>query len=123
MTADRPDIVAEYRLARRLSRLFRVERAGRFERHAAVAARRLIERRGRLIEALIATEQRRREAALPPPRALHEALLALADEARRSGAAAADRLTRVQRELRLRRAGAPGSGMRGAPAGRLLGRG
>lgn len=108
---------------RRLARLFRLERLGRLERCPAAMARRLIERRAALIDAVIAgAEYRRRaDAAAAHPPALIDALDELALEVGRCRPAAERRLRELTDELSLRRGEAPPSGLRGGAGGRLLG--
>jgi len=110
----------ESRMARRLSRLLRIERAGGFERHAAPTVRRLITRRGGLIEQLIASHARHRSA---HPTGLDAALIDLAYEVRQSQQFAAIRLQRLEAELRLRRGDGPATGIREGAGGHLLGSG
>lgn len=123
MTNVAPDLdAAQRRMARRLARLFRIERAGRFEQRP-VAAVRLMERRGALIDALIATLSQRRSGTDLRSPGLEGALADLAFEVRRSRERAKTRLERLHAELRLRRGDMPPSGLRGSGGGKLLGRG
>jgi hypothetical protein len=109
------------RMTRHLARLFRLERVGRLERHSATMARRLIERRGVLIDTLIAAEHQRRAAVAAHPPALADALAELSAEIGRCRPSVERRLHELAAELRLRRGGAAPSGLRGSASGRLLG--
>ena len=108
------------RTARRLSRLFRIERAGGFDRRPAATVRRVIERREALIEELIAFQLRHSNAPSP---ALLRALAELADEVGRSRDYAETQLEKLRMELGLRHGERPASGLRGGVSGQLLGRG
>jgi hypothetical protein len=124
MSVAPPDLdIGERRLARRLSRLFRIERAGGFDRRPAATVRRLIERRGALIDELIAVERRRRSGNAAGSAALHQSMAQLADEARRSRDCAEAHSARLRAELELRRGRGPATGLRGGAGGTLIGRG
>jgi hypothetical protein len=124
MGATLPDLdTCERRLARRLSRLFRIERTGGFDRRPAATIRRLIERRGALIDELIALERRRRSGAAAGSAALHRSMAELAGEVRRSRDRAEAHSARLQAELGLRRGRGPATGLRGGTSGTLIGRG
>jgi hypothetical protein len=114
---------AEGRIARRLARLFRIERLGGFERRSPATASRLVERRGALIAQLIALDDRRGSVFAPRTGALDEALRALAREVERGRDSAVARADRAMAELQLRRGGWLQRGIRGGARGRLLGRG
>lgn len=108
------------RIARRLSRLFRIERSGGFDRRPAETVRRMIERRDALIDALIAFQRRHEEAPSP---ALLRSLAELADEARYAQEYAEAQVVRLRAELGLRRGDGRPTGLRGGAEGQLLGRG
>jgi hypothetical protein len=111
------------RTARRITRLFRIERIGRLERRPAATIRRLITRRGALIDALIAAERRRRSDAETRPPALEQAFAELALEVGECRPSAERRLFELAAELRLRRGEVPPTGLRPSIGGQLLGRG
>jgi hypothetical protein len=114
-----PDLEArERRLARRLSRLFRIERAGGFDRRSAATVRRLIDRRGALIDALIALERRRGSGRSV---ALHQAMAELSREVRQAREQAEARIADLRVELGLRRGAGPPTGLRSGTSGRLIG--
>ena len=73
----------EGRAARRLARLFRIERHGGLARWPPETARRLIARRGLLVDELIALEVRRRSFAPWVPTELELAIEILAREVAR----------------------------------------
>jgi hypothetical protein len=123
MTVDAMTLTRqEVRAARRLARLFRIERSGRLNRHPREAVRRLAERRGLLIDELARLDQRRRSLA---PRSLMELDLAMGELTREVGHAeqvCLALLAGLRDELdRLRGEGNP-SGLRDGAAGKLLGR-
>jgi hypothetical protein len=115
----------ERRIARRLSRLFRIERIGGFDRRPAATVRRLIARRGALIERLIAIERQRysQEYSLKHSAALQQAMTDLSAEVRQAQEQAAARAERLRLELRLRRGAGLPTSMRSTASGRLIGRG
>jgi len=113
----------EYRLARRLARLFRIERRGRFDRRPGDVAVRLVARRGALIDELMRLERRRRSLT---PWNLPELDIALAGLAREVGSGeqwCRERLAELGAELDRRRGIGTATGLRAGGAGRLLGRG
>jgi len=111
----------ECRLLRRLARLFRAEREGALARRPVALATRLIERRGLLIDQLLALERGRRDAAPAPElRAAARALAAEIGAARRD---AETRIDRLRRELRALGGEGAFTGMRNLAAGRVIGRG
>jgi hypothetical protein len=124
MVASPLDLAAqECRLARRVARLFKAERAGRFDRRPFATAQLLIERRGGLIAELIGiAAQRPRGASLVPP-ILAQALAELAHEADRLRGPIEQRLASIEAELGMRRSGTPATGLRRDAGGRLLGKG
>ena len=107
------------RAARRLTRLFRLEREGRFARCSIEIMQRLVARRA----ALIAQLPPRRSAGQPPD--LDVAMRELAAEVERSRPAAQQRRDELSRAIRFERRTASGipTGLRGEPARHLLGRG
>jgi hypothetical protein len=120
---DATDLDAwETSAARRLCRLFRAERGG-IEGRKALTVRRLVERRGALIEALIAAEDRRGGGRAAPSPKLVQAFAELALEVDRCRAQATTRVERLRWALRLRLGDRQASGVRGDGGGRLLGRG
>lgn len=112
----------EARAARRLLRLFRIERSGGFERRPAEIGWRLISRRGDLLAELAALERRRRALAAPPSPELAAALGDLAREAAWSRSRAETLASALADEIETRRRPAATSGLRDG-GGRLLGQG
>ncbi len=108
------------RIARRLSRLFRIERCGGFDRRPAETVRRMIERRDALIDALIAFQRQHEKAPSP---AFLQSLAELADEARHAQEYAEAQVVRLRAELGLRRGDGRPTGLRGGAEGQLIGRG
>jgi hypothetical protein len=124
MNKNGKDVIAyEARAARRLGRLFKIERAGGFDRRPAATVRRLVERRGAIIAELFRLERMRRS--LPPARLaeLDQALRELASEVGRSLHHSKTRIERLGADLRLRGGGGPPTGLRDRAPGRLLGQG
>jgi hypothetical protein len=119
--ADRE--AAPLRLARRLVRLFRSERAGRLRRWPDATARHLIARRGALIAALVAAGERGESGDAPRLPALDDALRELAFEVDRCRPPAERRAQELAAELRLRHGETAPSGLRRSGGGRLLGSG
>jgi hypothetical protein len=112
----------ESRTARRLGRLFRIERAGRLAGRPGEIAWRLIERRARLVDELMRLDAARRPLAAPVPAELTAAIGDLAREVRRSQAECVARIEALQHELEQRRGAPRASGLRDrAAGGRLLG--
>jgi hypothetical protein len=113
----------EIRIVRRLSRLFRIERSGRLGRRPLDTVRRLIDRRGLLIEELMRLDARRRASALGASGELDLAMGAFATEIEEGGRRCQEVLAELGAELsRLRGEGAA-TGLRDGVAGQLLGRG
>lgn len=119
---DTTDDVATGRLARRLGRLFRIERRGGFERRP-LAVHCLVERRGALVNRLIALADGAPAAGALRSRAVEEALAELDREVGRLQPEAEQRAKRLAAELRLRRGGGVPTGLRDGAGGRLLGEG
>src|ERR1700676_975108 len=89
----------EMRTARRLARLFRIERSGRLERWPRETTCRLAERRGRLIDELVRLEARRRSIAPWTPPELDLAMGALRLEVDRAEQSCMTLLARLDAEL------------------------
>lgn len=113
----------EIRATQRLIRLFRAERSGRFARRSPETVRRLIDRRGGLIQALLRMDARRRSLAPRIPGELGLAMGALALEVGQAERCCLDHLARLDAELRQARSEGQTTGLRGNAGGRLLGRG
>jgi len=113
----------EDRAARRLARLFRIERSGRFERRPAETVRRLIQRRGRLIDELLRLDARRRSVAPSVPIGLGLTMGLLAQEVERTEQSCLELLARLGAELRQLRGEGIATGLRDSAGGRLLGQG
>lgn len=113
----------EYRMARRLARLFRIERAGGFARRPGDVARRLIERRGRVIDDLVRLDARRLSLAPWTSTELDAAIGALAREVGRAEQRCREVLAELGAELRRRRGLGTATGLRDGAGGRLLGSG
>ncbi|HEX3860981.1 MAG TPA: hypothetical protein VHY35_04760 [Stellaceae bacterium] len=113
--------LAQCRAARRLARLFRIERHGGFDRRPADVAQRLVERRGTIIAELLAL-------ALAPPGSplrsaeLDSVLRDLAVEVEHARLTAQQRHDTLDSELHFRRGESP-TGIRNGAGGQLLGRG
>jgi hypothetical protein len=112
----------ERQVARRLARLFRAERLGRFEARPIELAKRLVDRRTGLIEELLLLEERRRSLEPWTPTELDLAMGVLAKEVECAEQHCLERLAELSAELRLRR-GAPPTGLRDRVNGRVLGQG
>jgi hypothetical protein len=119
-TAPDP-IERQCRTARRLRRLFRIERNGGFDRRPLAAVSRLVARRGALIAELAAHDDRRLLTAVPAPSGLDRDLNALRREVERSLGAAQLRLQRIGKDLRISRGEGSPTGLRDGGAGRHLG--
>jgi hypothetical protein len=119
-TAPDP-IERQCRLARRLARLFRIERNGGFDRLPAAAVSRLVARRGRLIAELAALDPRRRLTAVPASSGLDQELTALRREVERTLGATRLRLQRIGKDLRISRGEGSPTGLRDGGVGRHLG--
>ena len=113
----------EQRAARRLARLFRIERAGRFSGRPAETVRRLIERRGRLADELAALDARRQSLARRTTVELDLAIGALAQEVECTERWCVERLAEIRAELARRRGAGTATGLRDRVDGQLLGRG
>jgi hypothetical protein len=108
--------------ARRLARLFRIERSGRLNRNPREAVRRLAERRGLLIDELTRLDQQRRLLGPHPQTELDSAMGELTREVGQAEQFCLALLGELRDELDgLRGKGSP-SGLRDGAAGKLLGR-
>ena len=116
-------LAQEQRAARRLARLFRIERAGRFSGRPAETVRRLIERRGRLADELAALDARRQSLARRTTVELDLAIGALAQEVDCTEQWCVERLGEIRAELARRRGVGTATGLRDRVDGQLLGRG
>jgi len=113
----------EYQLARRLARLFRIERSGGFARWPTQTVRRLIERRGIVADELMRLDARRLSVAPSTTAALDTAIGALAREVDVAEQHCLRRLTDIGAELERRRGIGAATGLRDSSDGRLLGSG
>jgi hypothetical protein len=121
-TASRLELI-EIRAARRLGRLFRIERIGCFERRPIAIVQRLTARRARLVDELLRLDADRRSGAAAGSVELAAAMRELAREVDRCQARCVDRITTLAGELGWRHARGIATGLRDAGDGRLLGRG
>lgn len=116
--------IRESRAARRLGRLFRLERAGAFARWPAETVWRLIARRGTLVAELSELERQRAGAAASPLPELEAALGELAREVELSRERAEALVAELGAELRARRSAGVATGLRDdGGQSRLLGHG
>jgi hypothetical protein len=113
----------EYRTARRLARLFRVERSGRFARLPAETVDRLIERRGVLIGELAAIDAKRLSLAPWATPDLDIAMGVLAREVDCAEQRCREVIAELGAELERRRGMGTATGLRDGADGRLLGSG
>lgn len=113
----------EYRTARRLARLFRIERSGRFARRRADVVQRLIERRGAVIDELARLDAKRLSLAPWATPDLDIAMEMLAREVDRAEQRCRELLAELGVELERRRGLGTATGLRDGAAGSLLGRG
>jgi hypothetical protein len=113
----------EYRAARRLTRLFRIERSGRLGRWPHGIVQQLMDRRTRLIDELQRLEQRRRSRAPSTRAELDLAMGALAQEVDLAEQRCLERLAELGAELGRRRGGGMATGLRDGTDGQLLGHG
>jgi len=124
MTDNRSDLtMQESRAARRLARLFRIERSDRVERWRNEALWRLIGRRRRLLDELIRLDVERRSLAAPLSPELGTAIGELALEVSQLRKLSLARIEALGGELRRRQGAGLATGLRDSAAGRLLGRG
>ena len=123
MTVPATDLfIAESRAARRLARLFRIERHGGFDRWPAATVSRLIERRGMLVKDLKHLNGVRRS--LPATRSseLDAALKALETEVNRAINPTRSRVEQIGGDLRSLTAARLPTGIRDTGRGQLLGK-
>jgi hypothetical protein len=113
----------ECRAARRLTRLFRIERNGDFTRWPIETWRQLLHRRSAVIDEVLHLEKKRRTHATLIPAELGDALAELSREVARSRALAETRVALLAEELSRRHGQSPATGIRANLAGQLLGRG
>ncbi len=114
-------ITREYRVARRLARLFRLERSAGFARRSADVARRLLERRGAVIDELMRLDAKRLSLAPWATAELDIAMSALAREVDRAEQHCQELLAELGGELKRRRGLGTATGLRDGADGRLLG--
>jgi hypothetical protein len=113
----------EIAIARRLARLFRLERSGHLRRRPVETVRRLIDRRGRLIDELTQLEERRRSLAPWVPDELGSTMGALAQEVERGEQRCLEFLAEIGARRSQLRGKGTATGLRDGADGRLLGRG
>ncbi len=113
----------EILLARRLARLFRLERSGHLHRWPVDTIRRLIERRGRLIDELTQLEERRRSLTPWVVDELDLTMGALAREVDQGEQRCLEFLAEIGARLSRLRGEGTATGLRDGVDGRLLGRG
>ncbi len=114
-------IDCEARIARRLSRLFRIERNGGFERSPFAIVKKVVDRRGMLVEVLMTIDSKRRSVGALPSQELEAALTDLSREAERTWDRAHARLEQIGNDLRLSRGEGLATGIRTSTAGHNLG--
>src|SRR5580700_3957662 len=102
----------ESRAARRLGRLFRIERAGRFERRPIETVGRLVQRRAGLIDELIRLDAERRTRAISGSVELDAAIGELQQEIDRSQTHCIARIAASAAELGQPHAGGIATGLR-----------
>ncbi|HEV2188388.1 MAG TPA: hypothetical protein VGR70_14360 [Stellaceae bacterium] len=113
----------EILVARRLARLFRLESSGHLRSWPAETARRLIDRRGRLIDELTRLEERRRSLAPWVPNELELTMGVLTREVARGEQRCLEFLAEIGARLSQLRGEGAATGLRDGADGRLLGRG
>lgn len=121
MSPPAPESIRQCRAARRLTRLFRIERLGGFERWRADVVQRLLDRRAAIIGELLALAPTPPDPSRRSPE-LYGVLHDLSVEVARSQTKAQERADVLAGELRARR-GADLTGLRSSATGHLLGRG
>lgn len=112
----------ESRAARRLSRLFRIERNGGFDRRPVATAEQLIERRGALIATLESVDCERRLATDRSSEELDRAMAELAREIALSRDRIRMRHQQIVNDLLLSRGEGLPTGIRNSPNGHPLGK-
>lgn len=113
----------EHRIMQRLSRLFRLERHGRFDRWPIGFVFALIARRGRCIEELITLDAERRRCGAAADVRLNHAARTLAREIDNGLRPAEARADRLHSDVKVLRGEGRNSGMKGFSTGKILGRG
>jgi|SRR5579872_2257838 len=113
----------EYWAARRLARLFRIERSGGLRRRPAEIARRMIERRGDLIGELASIDAKRLSLAPEPAPDLDIAMRSLAYEVDSAEQRCREVIAELAAELKRRHGMGSATGLRDGADGRLLGSG
>lgn len=121
--ADANIAAVESRLARRVCRLFQMDRTGVLARRGANLAGRLRDRRGQLIALLIQTDKTRRNLEIPISPELQHAAEALWRETNSLHDGVQAELERLQIDLSLVRGAGRPTGIRNATAGRVIARG
>lgn len=109
-------------IARRLGRLFKIERVGALDRRGYEIGQRVIARRAALLGELIRLDTRQRRSASPRSAALEQTLAELAQEVDVSLRVAQSRVQRLRNDLRLRLGEGRATGIRDNSNGRLLGK-
>jgi hypothetical protein len=124
MLEQKRDIVAhESYLARRVGELFRLECAGCLARRPAEVVRRLLDRRGELIDALIRADAARRNLQIPISPELKRTVEMLWQEVGMARREADARLDALRDSLAIALGDGIPSGVRGVASGRILGQG
>jgi hypothetical protein len=116
-------VTQEYRVASRLARLFRIERSGRFSGRSSETVRRLIERRGRLVDTLARLDATRRSLVPWKTAELDLAMGELKREVDSTEQCCLELLAELGEELRRRRGVVAATGLRDGACGQLLGHG
>lgn len=111
----------ECRTARRLARLFRIERSGGFPRRPAELVRRLAERREAVIDELVRLDAKRLSFAPWATADLDIAMGVLAKEVDRTEQYCRELLAELGAELERRRGLGTATGLRDGVDGRLIG--
>ncbi len=123
MTETGPDLMlGESRAARRLGRLFRIEYNGGFVLWPDAVIRKLIERRGALVEELLLLDRKRRSIAAPASAELDRALAELAGEVAHAQNHAQRRLEQIGKDLRVSRGEGLPTGIHNRTNGKDLGK-
>jgi len=113
----------EIQVARHLARLFRLERSGHWRRRSAETVRRLIDRRGRLIDELAQLDERRRSLAPWVVDELDLTMGTLAREVEQGEQRCLEFLAEIGARLSRLRGEGTATGLRNGTDGQLLGRG
>lgn len=119
---DNETMLRQSRAAWRLIRLFKIERDGGFARRPPSTVRRLVERRGGLVEELLRLDAVRRALACPRSAELDQALGELGREVDRAMNVAREMVEQLGGDLRMRQGGGAATGIRDGAKGRLLGK-